>query len=286
MIRASKFFFGLLSSIAIASTSYGEAPAAKGKVIVPDKQIELFNGVDFTNWYTWMQDTGLEDLRQVFTIQKDGTLRISGDGFGGLTTNDHYADYHLVVEFRWGTETFAPRKTASRDSGVLLHCQGSDGNFGRSGDKLGPWMNSIECQIIEGGVGDILVLAGLEADGTVLPARATANVVRDRDGEIVWSPDGEEETFTSGRINWFGRDPDWKDVLGIRGANDVENPGQEWNRLECYCSGDSVVYVLNGVVVNRAKDLIPSSGKILVQTEGAEMFVRKVQLNPLPAEIP
>jgi hypothetical protein len=147
-------------------------------------------------------------------------------------------------------------------------------------------MTSIECQVIEGGVGDILVLQGKDASGQTIEAAATCEVARDRDGENVWKEGGEKQRFTRGRINWFGRDPDWKDVVGFRGKNDVESPGQEWTKLECYCDGDTLTYVVNGTVVNRATEVVPRQGKILLQTEGAELFVRKLELRPLPKETP
>ena len=82
-------------------------------------------------------------------------------------------------------------------------------------------MTSVECQIIEGGVGDILVLQGKDEKGQTIEAEATCEISRDRDGEAVWTAGGAKQRFTSGRINWFGRDPDWKDALGFRGAKDV-----------------------------------------------------------------
>jgi hypothetical protein len=147
-------------------------------------------------------------------------------------------------------------------------------------------MNSIECQIIEGGVGDILVLPGKDNDGDLLPASAVCEVSKDRDGETVFTPGGEKKQFSRGRINWFGRDPDWKDVIDFRGPKDVESPGQEWTLLECFAKGDTLTYRVNGVIVNRASEVMPQQGKILLQTEGAEMFVRKFELRPLPEVIP
>lgn len=270
--------------LGISTLHAADAPAAKA--ITPTQTIPLLNGRDLSLWYTWLTDDRHEDPRHVFTVQPDGMLRISGDGFGGLITRDEYANYHLVIEYRWGTETWRTRKDRARDGGLLLHCQGPDGNFGGTKDMPGPWMTSVECQIIEGGVGDILVLQGKDENGETMTASATCTIRRDRDGEAVWSPDGEKQTFTKGRINWFGRDPDWKDVLGFRGKDDVESPGQEWTRLECYCAGDTLTYVVNGVVVNRATEVVPRQGKILLQTEGAEMFVRKLELRPLPEKIP
>ena len=66
----------------------------------------------------------------------------------------------------------------------------------------------------------------------------------------------------------------------------MESPGQEWTTLECFVKGDTLTYRVNGVIVNRAENVQPRQGKILLQTEGAEMFVRKMELRPLPAEIP
>lgn len=260
--------------------------AADPPAVVPRETILLHNGKDLSQWYTWLADAGHEDPRQVFTLQSDGTLRIAGDGFGGLVTHKEYADYHLVLEYRWGTLTWAPRADRARDSGLLLHCKGPDGNFGGREGKPGPWMTSIECQIIEGGVGDILVLSGTDANGEPIPAAVTCEITRDRDGEPVWTPGGEKTRFTRGRINWFGRDPDWKDVLGFRGKDDVDSPGQEWTMLECFVKGDTLVYRVNGVIVNRATEANPTQGKILLQTEGAELFVRKLELRPLPDELP
>jgi hypothetical protein len=255
--------------------------------VVPERPIPLVGGTELKEfWYTWLTDDGHDDPRGVFTLQPDGILKISGDGFGGLITHKEYANYHLVMEYRWGTPTWRTRTGRARDGGLLLHCQGPDGNVGGSKDRPGPWMNSIECQIIEGGAGDILVLQGKDENGKILPATATCEISRDRDGEAVWTPGGEKQEFTRGRINWFGRDPDWKDVIDFRGANDVESPGHEWTVLECFAKDDTLTYRVNGVVVNRASQVLPCQGKILLQTEGAEMFVRKLELRPLPEVIP
>ena len=262
------------------NVAFGEEPS---KAVVPQETVTLVGAGDLSKWYVHLQDAGNEDPRGVFKLQPDGVLRISGDGFGGLITKQEYADYHLVMEYRWGTETLLGRKGKARDSGLLLHCQGPDGNFGGSAGKPGPWMTSIECQVIEGGVGDILVLRGKDAQGAVMEASATVEISRDRDGEAVWTKGGEKQVFPRGRINWYGRDPDWKDVAGFRGAKDVDSPGQEWTTLECFCRGDTLEYRVNGTVVNQATDVLPKQGKILLQTEGAELFVRKFELRPLPA---
>ncbi|SFI29404.1 3-keto-disaccharide hydrolase [Planctomicrobium piriforme] len=285
----SLLLLGLAVSLCLFAVpvSHGAEPVtAKVEPVIPTEVIPLLNGRDLSCFYTWLMDAGYEDPRRIFVVQPDGILRISGDGFGGLITHHEYANYHLVMEYRWGTATWLTRKDRARDGGLLLHCQGVDGGFGGKDGQPGPWMTSIECQIIEGGVGDILVLSGKNAKGELIPASATCCITRDRDGEAVWTPGAPPQVFPRGRINWSGRDPDWKDVVGIRGKNDVETPGEGWTTLECFCFGGEIAYKVNGVIVNRASDVQPNHGKILLQTEAAEMYVRRLELRPLKEMIP
>ena len=247
--------------------------------------VHLFDGRDLSSFYTWLVDDHLSDPDKVFQVvdNVDGApaIRISGQKYGGLTTQQEYETYRLVVEFRWGTVTWRPRTDRARDSGVLIHCQGQDGNTRASFN--GPWMRSIEAQIIEGGIGDFLMVAGHEPDGTRIWPEMTATHVTDRDGEWVYDPTGTARTFKNGdRINWSGRDPDWTDRLGYRGAREVEKPAGEWNRLEIVVEKDKITNILNGVVVNVGTAPTYTHGKIMIQSEGAEIFVRRVDLYPLP----
>jgi hypothetical protein len=108
-----------------------------------------------------------------------------------------------------------------------------------------------------------------------------AETAKDRDGEMIWKKGGERSTVTGGRVNWWGRDVDWDDKIGFRGREDVDSPLGEWTRMDVICDGDHLVYLVNGVVVNEAFEASPSSGKILLQTEQAEMWVRRMELWPI-----
>jgi hypothetical protein len=85
-------------------------------------------------------------------------------------------------------------------------------------------------------------------------------------------------------IDWFGKDPDWKDVTGFRGKHDIESPGHEWTRLDVLCDGGHIVYLVNGIQANEGFDAMPSSGKILIQAEGAEIFIRRWEIQPLDSK--
>ena len=61
-------------------------------------------------------------------------------------------------------------------------------------------------------------------------------------------------------------------MLGFRGKQDVEKPDGQWNKLDAFVDGDSLVYLVNGVVVNKATGSSLKAGKLLFQSEGAEIF--------------
>ena len=262
----------LIASHTAAAFSADEDPAP----ITPAEKIVLFNGEDLSGFYIYISDTMYDDPRKVFTVERDvdgaPAIRVSGDGFGGLITQDAFRDYRLVVEYRWGTKTWGQREKASRDSGILLHCTGPDGDYN------GVWPSSIECQIIEGGTGDLLVVPGKDAK---MPPSVVSEIELDRDGEKTWKKGGQRELIKAGRVNWYGRDPDWKDVLGYRGKKDVQGDGQEWTTVECVADGDRLQYFVNGKLVNEAFEATPSAGKLCFQTEGAEIYFRKIELHPL-----
>jgi 3-keto-disaccharide hydrolase len=249
-----------------------------------DKVIRLFNGKDLTNFYTWLVDFKGSDPDKVFSVvdQVDGApaIRASGQHWGGLITQQEFSNYRLIVEFRWGLLTWGERKSKARDSGILVHAQGPEGNYSK--DFNGPWMRSIEFQIIEGGTGDFILVNGYNQNGELMKISLAATTAKDRDGETIFDPSGKLNSFQGQpRINWYGRDPDWEDRLGFRGKEDVESPAGQWTRVEAVCDGDTITNIVNGRVVNKATRLNQTSGKILLQSEGAEIFFRRVDLEPL-----
>ncbi|MCA9041892.1 MAG: DUF1080 domain-containing protein [Planctomycetaceae bacterium] len=269
---------GLLFSL-ISLSLFAAEPisyeAIREKAISPQQEpIKLFNGENLDGLYTWLKETGHEDPEKVFRVT-DGMLHVTGNGLGAVLTEGDYKDYHAVVEFKWGPRTWAHRTDRTRDSGLLFHCVGPDNSYGNT------WPNSIEAQIIEGGVGDVIVVRGTTPEGEPMPISVTAEVTQDRDGENVWHKGGERKVFQGGRINWYGRDPDWEDVLGFRGKEDVDSPVGKWTRMDVICEKDHVLIKVNGVTVNELFEVSPTAGRLLIQTEMAELFVRRWELWPL-----
>jgi len=212
------------------------------------KAIHLLSGEDRGPFYSFLRGFGVDnDPDHVFTLT-NGILRISGQHYGYLATKQtNFANYKLVAEFKWGDQTWPPRLTNAADSGILVHFNGKDQ----------VWPKSIEAQIIEGGTGDILVVSG---------AYLTVDDVT-KGPEIA-------------RFDRPGRNP-WRDEKGFRGPHEIEQPRGEWNRMEVLCDGDRLSISVNGHRTLEGSNAVPHVGKILVQSEGAEIFFRRLDVYPL-----
>ena len=60
-----------------------------------------------------------------------------------------------------------------------------------------------------------------------------------------------------------------------------EKPVGEWNTFQAECAGSNVKVFINGRLMNEAVECNVSSGFIGIQSEGADIEVRKVYLVPL-----
>jgi len=279
-MRSLKFFLSLVLCAAICGFTINNKK---------EQWKSLFNGRDLTGWDTYigpdLDNTGKpisntpiglnNDPRHVFTVVKQGAenlIRISGENWGAIVSKNEYENYHLQLQFKWGKLSWGQKKGKHKDSGLLYN------SVGKYGADYGAWMRGQEFQIEEGNCGDYWGCAGGMAD---IP------VIKKSDTAYVYSPQGTLTEFSQqsrqGRhcIKWGGN----------------ENPAGEWNTLDLYTHGDTSIHVVNGKVVmilyhNRQLDngkVIPlTKGKIQIQSEGAEVYFRNIQIQPvkqLPAEL-
>jgi hypothetical protein len=229
--------------------------------------VPLFNGKDLSGLTTWLKDTKREDPRKVFSVH-DGMLHFSGEGMGYVATEKEYRDYRLVVEYKWGARTDGGKYV--RNSGILLNATGADGSAG------GAWAPSIECQLAQGCAGDLIAIRSKE-----VPVTLTVETVLGPDKRPRWKKGGTPTVYSGKQFWWSNHDPDFKELLDTRGKNDVESPLGEWTRVECVCEGKRLSVSVNGVPVNEAIEVFPSSGRLLLQCEGFEIYFRKFELHPL-----
>lgn len=67
-------------------------------------------------------------------------------------------------------------------------------------------------------------------------------------------------------------------------TKDAEKPNGQWNTIEVICDGDKVTNIVNGQVVNAGKEASVTKGKILLQSEGAEVFYRNISFKPVQSK--
>jgi len=241
---------------------------------------QLFNGKDLDDWYVYTTETK-DSNPGVFQVVDGMIYVVGGHGdvayLGGLITKQAYENYRLRLEYKWGESTYGIRKGKARDSGVLLHCVGPDGPA--------PWPASYEYQIEEGATGDLWVVNYLNPPLNTPDKKISITCVTEselRDDQRYFKPGGAPFTFQdTGHQNWWGRDPGWKDELGFRGRQDLESPHGEWTKCEIVARGKELEFYVNGKLANRVTDLSVTCGKILLQTEGAEVWYRNIELEPL-----
>jgi hypothetical protein len=243
--------------------------------ITPTKPMTLLKGDKLDGFETWLKGTGREDPQQVFSL-KEGVLHVSGEDRGYVATKDAYVNYHLTVEYKWGAGR-SDKSEYVRNSGVLLHGTGEHGN-------AGPWMTSLEVQLAQGCEGDLIVIAGKQADGKAYPATITSDTRVDTDGRTRWDPQGKKTVYSGKQFWWNKHDPAFKELLDTRGRWDVASKRDDWTKVECICDGDRVTIKINGQTVNEAYDVKPSSGRILLQNEGHEVWFRNLVIAPLPTK--
>jgi hypothetical protein len=191
-----------------------------------------------------------------------------------MATAKAYRDYHLSLEFKWGKKTDGGKYV--RNSGVLLNAIGPDGGAGK-----GTWMSCIECQLAQGCVGDLICIRGNDKDGKTIPVSLKAETILGSDKRPRWKAGGDVVTFTNRQLWWNKHEAGFKELLDTRGKDDLESPLGQWTKVECLCKANTIELRVNGTTVNKAFDVYPAAGKILLQSEGFEIYFRNVELRPI-----
>jgi hypothetical protein len=67
----------------------------------------------------------------------------------------------------------------------------------------------------------------------------------------------------------------------LKRQESTEKPPGEWNTMRVRCQGDRITVWVNGVLMNEGTALSTTKGAICLQSEGAEIHFRKVELTPI-----
>ena len=106
------------------------------------------------------------------------------------------------------------------------------------------WPQSIECQIQEGDVGDFWLLG-----------------------------------FSTIKVNGVKNVP--ANHTRMIKQKDAERPTGEWNTVEVVSINGKCLHIVNGVIVNMGEEASVKNGRILLQSEYAEIYYRNVKIRKL-----
>jgi hypothetical protein len=231
----------------------------------------LFNGKNLDGWDTYVgskekggSPIGLNsDPLRIFTVTDlngEKVIRISGEVNASLATKKEYKNFHIQMIFKWGSKIYT-----NLNSGLLYH------SFGLFGAGLNVWMGSHEFQLMTGRMGDSYCMGKSYFE---IPTAASA------DGKnFTYSPKGEKRAFGDDKI-----------AKNVSKSGDYEKPKGEWNTIDLYCYGRTSVHVVNGNVamvnynsgkIENGKVIPLTRGKIQIQSEGGELFIREIKIEKI-----
>ena len=281
----------LLPSLASAQEIVSSPPADRPTALLDD---------NLSHWYKWIGvphrmvknlppgtpvgdgmhgvPLGRSDPKNVFqvvTLNGEKVLKASGEIYGGLTTKAQYQNYHLHLQYKWGSKKWSPRLHRPRDSGIMFHLTGTNEDAYWS-----VFMMGLEFQVSQGSVADLLFMPN--KDASLLPeADARGNV----------------------DSRWDAKAPLYR--IGGHGGKSKFHPRENfesalfyWTTLDLYTVGNSTVYMVNGhvatvfqnprVVRPDGTTMFLTKGKLQLQSEGAELYYKDIsiqQISAIPAAI-
>lgn len=195
-----------------------------------EKRIDLFNGENLDNWFIFVSDDSIEPGE--YFRAEDGVIRTGGVPHGYIRTREAYGNFKLHLEWRWPGEP--------TNSGVLLHVQGEEMT----------WPLSIECQLMNGNAGDIVLIG--EGSGITV-----------RDSAYSIPPGGSRYKV----IPKYG--------------DSSEKPAGQWNTYDITSLDGRLEVTVNGVLQNEGSNMTLTRGHILLQGEGSPIEFRNIWLEPL-----
>ncbi|GHV04145.1 hypothetical protein FACS189416_1860 [Bacteroidia bacterium] len=219
-------------------------------------------------------DTNLRNLYSVIKENGELVLHVNGKVYGCAISKQVYRNYHLKLQYKFGTHKYLPRLDKALDSGVLYHSQGDPGV-----DHWHSWMQGQEFQVMEAGTdegvtGDYWPIAG---------SRVSIHATLTGERKYIYDPKGELLNFGGGNPRGF-----------CAAATDNTSPKSEWTILELYCYEGTSFHVVNGKVVmilenssywNGSESLPLLEGKIQLQCEAGEVYFKNIQIQEI-TELP
>jgi hypothetical protein len=258
-----KTYFLLFTICLLSITSFAQKSLFNGKNL---KNFDIYLGTPIAGFEELAKKATPESTYSIIKLNGQKMIHVSGDINASLATKAEYENYHIRLEFKWGEKVYG-----KRNSGLLYH------SFGPFGAAFGTWMATIEHQLMHENLGDTYLMVNTYCE---------TKAVKGTDGKtFTYSPEGQSTSFS-----------ETDNGRSIKKAKDAEKPLGEWNTVDLYCFGQTSVHVDNGQVVmintncckvENGLKLPLTKGKIQIQSEGGELFIRKIEIEKIkkiPAE--
>ena len=164
-----------------------------------------------------------------------------------------------------------PSKTWSVKDGVI-RCTGTPAGYLRTEKTFKNYFLVVEWRWPEK-PGNSGVLLHMQKDDKVWPYSVEAQLENGNAGDF-WLIDGATLKVDESRRN--------ANKINVKHITGAEKPLGEWNRYEITCLDGNVVLVVNGELVNVGRGAVPDEGHVLLQSEGAPIEFRTVEITPFP----
>ncbi|HZI31940.1 MAG TPA: DUF1080 domain-containing protein [Candidatus Binatia bacterium] len=168
----------------------------------------------------------------------------------------------------------APEKTWSVTNGVI-HCAGRPVGYLRTKKSYHDYKLTVEWRFVKVAphADNTGVLIQMQLPDKIWPKCIECQGQYKRQGDF-WLQGG---TTAEGYQN-TGK----KNIHVPMTGPENEKPAGEWNTYQIIARGDTVETIVNGRSLNKITGCNVSSGFIGIQSEGADIEVRKMHLEPLP----
>jgi len=161
----------------------------------------------------------------------------------------------------------APEATWSIRDG-LIYCAGKPNGYIRTEKSYSDFKVTVEWRFIKPGNTGVMVF--MQEPDQVWPRCVECQGMHDHQGDFwLWGGVGCAKAPVTQNNGIIMQEPS------------AEKPVGEWNTYQVICKGNSAEIVVNGKSTNKITDCNVSSGFIGLQSEGAELEIRSVVVEPL-----
>jgi hypothetical protein len=155
----------------------------------------------------------------------------------------------------------------------VIHCSGKSVGYLRTEKAFRDYKLTVEWRFVKIAprADNSGVLVHMQAPDKVWPPCVQVQGKHDNQGDLLLMAGAESKEH---------RGTDANTALPKKGPAN-EKPVGEWDTVQAVCEGNSVKAFVNGKFMNETTECTVSSGFIGIQSEGAEMEIRKMFLEPV-----